>query len=107
MSGGNKDYQGAEHRSRQISENEVRIIAEAAAEVSIAKLFEVFGVDVTTQDGRKSLQDDFTFLRDARTGTASVRKAGVFAIIGTLVTAILLATWKGMTMLAAMAAKVG
>ncbi len=110
MPGGQKhnyDQDRRAHDGRQISEAEIKIIAAAAADMAISNLFEVFGVDTTTKEGRKGLQDDFTFLRDAREGTAGMRKTGWFAIIGTVVTAALLALWKGVTILAAYAARAG
>lgn len=105
MQGETSAYHGEERRSRQMSEGEIKVIAQTAAEMAIANLFEIFGVDVTTKEGRRSLQDDFHFLRDARMGTAGLKRAGWVAAMGTIVTAICLALWKGMVVLAAAAAK--
>ena len=93
--------------SRQISEHEIKLLAREAAETTISGLFEVFGLDVTTKEGRKGLQDDFSWLRDARTGTAGLRKAGSVAIIGTLVSGATYALWKGLIAITAVAAKLG
>ncbi len=90
---------------RQISEHEIRLLAREAAEMAIANMFEVFGVDVTTKEGRKGLQDDFNWVRDARLGTTALRKAGWLAAAGTVVTGLALALWKGITILAAVGAR--
>lgn len=97
---------GPEQRARLLSEAEIESIADRVANRTIANLFEIFGVDVTTKEGRKGLQDDLTFVRDARVGTAGVRKAGVIAIIGTIVTATALVLWKGVVAMAALAGSV-
>lgn len=101
------NYAGSERRSRQISEGEIKIIAEAAAEMAIGNLFEIFGVDVTTKEGRKGLQDDFTWVRGAREGTSALRKAGWAGALGTLATGLAFALWKGITVLGAAGARVG
>lgn len=90
---------------RQISEHEIKMLAREAAEMALANLFEIFGVDVTTKDGRKALQDDFSWVRDAREGTASLRKAGWLTVFGTMITAACFALWKGIVALAAMTPK--
>ena len=89
-------------RGQHISEAEIKLIAREAAEMAIGNLFEIFGVDTTTKEGRKGLQDDFTWVRDARVGTASLRKAGWLAGAGTIGTAIIYALWKGIVALTAM-----
>ena len=97
--------QSGNYGNRQISESEIKLIAEAAAEMAIANLFEIFGVDVTTKEGRKGLQDDFTWVRGAREGTTTLRKAGWVAALGSLVSGVFYALWKGLTVLAAVGGK--
>ncbi len=91
--------------TRHISEAEIKIIAEAAADRAIGNLFEIFGVDVTTKDGRKGVQDDLSWLREARVGTSALRKAGWRTVWGAVVTAVLIALWKGLAVLAGTATK--
>lgn len=100
------DFGGAPPPSRQISESEIKIIAEAAADMAISNLFEIFGVDVTTKDGRKGVQDDLSWLREARVGTSALRKAGWRTVWGALITAVLIAIWKGIGVVASVGAKV-
>lgn len=90
---------------RTISEAEIKILAREAAEMTVANLFEIFGIDVSSKDGRKGLQDDLSWLREARVGTTAMRKAGWGAAIATLVTAAAYAVWKGILVLAGTVAK--
>jgi len=98
-------FTGAERRSRQISDAEVKFIAEAAAERAISHLFEIFGVDVTTKDGRKGVQDDFTWVREARLGSANLKRAGWRAALGAIITGAIFALWKGIAILGVVMAK--
>ncbi len=77
------------------------------ARIIIHEMFETVGVDMTTPDGRGRFRDDLGFLREAREGTATMRKTGVMAIIGTVVTATALALWKGVGILLAVGGKPG
>lgn len=93
-------YAGEDRRAiRAISEHEIKILAREAAHIVVAELFEIFGADISTPEGRKGLQDDFAWLREARTGTASLRKAGWLTAWGAVVTAACLALWKGLVVL--------
>lgn len=99
--GHQQPYTGEDRRAtRAISEHEIKLLAREAAQMVIAELFEIFGADISTPDGRKGLQDDFAWLREARKGTASLRNAGWLTAWGAVVTAACLALWKGLVVLA-------
>jgi len=98
---------GHERRSRNISEDDIKKLAREAADMAISDMFEIFGIDVTTKEGRKGLQDDFSWVRDARVGSAGMRKAGSVAIIGALVTGATYALWKGLVAMTMLATKMG
>ncbi len=55
--------------------------------LTVAEIFDGVGLDFSTPAGRQELRADIAFLRDARTGTALIKKtfwAGLLAAGGTL-----------------------
>lgn len=95
-----------EFQDRAAFEARMEDIATKAAKTALSDLFEIFGVDITTKEGRKAIQDDFTWTRDARIGSRSLKTAGWVAAGGTLITGLLYAVWKGLAVLAALGGRV-
>jgi len=104
---GHRDsYDGDERRARILSSEEIGLIAAAAAKVALADLFEMFGADITTPQGRKDVQDNWNWLADTRRGTQFIRKSTGMAIIAAIIGGVSWAVSKAAAILWA-AGKVG
>jgi hypothetical protein len=59
---------------------------EEVVEQTIERTFLRFGIDLSTPDKVVQFQDDLRYVREWRTSMAAVRRAGLTAAIGTIVT---------------------
>lgn len=96
----------AEFKDQAAFEARMEQIAESAAAKALADLFEIFGVDVTSKEGRKAIQEDFNWTREARIGSRSLKTAGWVTAIGTIITGLCYAVWKGIAALTVLAGRV-
>ena len=72
-----------------VTREDMRDIAEAAAEKTVAKLFLAFGVDTNDPDDIKTFQKDLSHLRSWRESTDAVKKHSLRAVVSFVVTAAL------------------
>lgn len=86
---------------RRESDTHLERLVEDAVRRAFENMFEMLGTDVSTSEGRKEFRADLEFARDARTGTATVRKTAVVAAIGTFVTGAAFGLWSWITWLLA------
>jgi hypothetical protein len=74
---------------------EQRELIEDVVEKTIEQTFLKFGIDLSTPEKVVQLQDDLRYVREWRTSMTMVRRAGLTAAIGTLVTGAIAALWLG------------
>lgn len=69
---------------------------EEVVEQTIERTFLRFGIDLSTPEKVVQFQDDLRYVREWRTSMAAVRRAGLTAAIGTLVTGAIAALLIGL-----------
>lgn len=79
-----------------MTEEQVEKIATRAATQALANLFEIFGADVTTPEGRKAIAEDFTFIRTARVGSSRFKTVTVSTLATSIVTGLCWVIYKGL-----------
>lgn len=79
-----------------------KLIGEAVSK-AFANIIDGFGADITTPEGRQELRQDFSWLRDARQGTALVRKTAGIAMITTFVSGAAFGLWTMLIWVASLA----
>lgn len=80
------------HAERR-TDSELEKIIEDSVRKAFANILDGFGADITTPQGRQELRNDFAWLRDARRGTALVRKTAGLAIITTFISGAAFGLW--------------
>lgn len=76
-----------------VTREDMRDIAEAAAEKTVAKLFLTLGVNTSDPDDIKRFQKDLNYLNGLRESTEAVKKHSLRAGVSFMVTAALGAVW--------------
>jgi hypothetical protein len=84
-----KSYHGPERRDSSERVADLEVIAKKAAHEAITEVLELFGVDASTQDGRKRFRDNLDWLDGLRADTGAVKKKIVGVGISTVVIALL------------------
>lgn len=69
--------------------------------LTLHELLDSVGVDLATSHGRQRFRDNITFVDDARSGTAAVKKT----ILGLLVTGFCYGVWKVIVIFSAAATR--
>jgi hypothetical protein len=70
-----------------VTQAEVKVVAEAAAEEALRKVFLTLGVDISDPDSVLQMQSDFKHVRRWREATDTVRDTGLRAAVKFLVVA--------------------
>jgi len=85
--------------------SEMESIATKAATKALENLFEIFGADITSPEGRKTVRDNWAWLTDTRIGTQFIRRtswgAAIAAIMGSILAGLAWAVSKGIAAIAA------
>lgn len=78
-----------------VTEDQIERIAETAAKKALGEMFEIFGVNVSTHEGRKEFAQDMGFLRTARVGSARFSLAALLGIATSVATGVGYLIWQG------------
>jgi len=78
-----------------VTDDQVERIAEVAAKKALGEMFEIFGLNISTQEGRREFAQDMNFLRTARVGSGRFTMAAVIGIGGSVATGIGYLLWSG------------
>lgn len=79
--------------NRRSDDSQLQAIAKAAAKEAIAELFEIFGSDVTTPEGRRAVALDMDFIRTARVGSERLKKGILISLGSAIVTGFSYVLW--------------
>ena len=82
--------------NRRSEDRGLQAMAKASAKEAIAELFEIFGSDVTTPDGRRAVGQDMEFLRTARLGSQRMKKGMLLSAGSAIATGLGFLLWKGL-----------
>lgn len=72
-----------------VTADEVKIIAEEAADAAVRKMFEQFGVDLSSPESIIKFQDDMRHLRTWRESTELIKRQGLKSAVGFIVAGLL------------------
>lgn len=79
--------------SERRADGDIEATVERAVRRVVTDMIDGFGADITTPQGRQDLREDFSWLRDARKGTALVRKTAGIAMITTFISGAAFGLW--------------
>lgn len=82
--------------NRRSDDRNLQAMAKAAAKEAIAELFEIFGNDITTPEGRRAVGQDLEFLRTARLGSQRMKKGMLLSAGSGIATGLGYLLWKGL-----------
>lgn len=90
-------------QSERRTDSELEKLIGDAVNKAFANILDGFGADITTSQGRQELREDFSWLRDARRGTALVRKTAGLAMITTFISGAAFGLWTMLVWVASLA----